>query len=295
MDNKPSQLQQMKPYLILSGILLVLISVVLLWPSKQNPPTETAAVADNSANSDVEVIPAKDPNANITDMVDPQKFDSVRTPITLDADKANKIEDFSATEIVEEIPVDTSDASVKSALMAISRSPSFGRLLVNNRLLDKFVINVYDLSNGNTSPKDALLQAPPQNLKTYKQANKTWIDSSSYARYTPYVEVLESFSSNELVEILSRYKDSIEQKFNEISRPNEDFDSALIKAIDALLAAPEIDYPIEVYSESVAYKFSDPALENLPGPHKQLIRTGPDNTQRIKAVMRKLKASLSQE
>jgi hypothetical protein len=50
--------------------------------------------------------------------------------------------------------------------------------------------------------------------------------------------------------------------------------------------------PIEVYSDSVMYKYRDDKLESLSGPQKQLLRTGPENTRRIKDVLRDLKDAL---
>ena len=52
--------------------------------------------------------------------------------------------------------------------------------------------------------------------------------------------------------------------------------------------------PVEVYSDSVMYKYTDERLENLDGPQKQLLRTGPDNMRRIKAKLREIKALIEQ-
>lgn len=60
-------------------------------------------------------------------------------------------------------------------------------------------------------------------------------------------------------------------------------------AIDELLDTPEVPVPVEVYTDSVAYKYADSRLENLNEPQKQLLRTGPDNMRRIKAKLRELK------
>ena len=50
--------------------------------------------------------------------------------------------------------------------------------------------------------------------------------------------------------------------------------------------------PVEVYTDSVMYKYADERLESLSDPQKQLLRTGPDNMRRIKAKLRELKDSL---
>ena len=67
----------------------------------------------------------------------------------------------------------------------------------------------------------------------------------------------------------------------------------MITAIDTLLDTPEVKMPVEVYTDSVMYKYADERLESLSSPQKQLLRTGPDNMRRIKAKLRELREALS--
>ena len=53
-----------------------------------------------------------------------------------------------------------------------------------------------------------------------------------------------------------------------------------------------IPTPVEVYRDSVMYKYKDERIEELSLPQKQLLRLGPDNMRRVKAKLRDLKASL---
>jgi hypothetical protein len=101
-------------------------------------------------------------------------------------------------------------------------------------------------------------------------------------------------STDDLIEIMNTYRPTLEAKFAEISAPNTTFNSALIKAIDELLDTPIVPLPIEVYSDSVMFKFKDDKLESLSAPQKQLIRTGPENTRRIKDVLRNLQDALKE-
>jgi hypothetical protein len=101
-------------------------------------------------------------------------------------------------------------------------------------------------------------------------------------------------STDDLIEIMDTYRPTLEAKFAEISAPNMTFNSALIKAIDELLDTPIVPLPIEVYSDSVMFKFKDDKLESLSAPQKQLIRTGPENTRRIKDVLRNLQDALKE-
>lgn len=162
-------------------------------------------------------------------------------------------------------------------------------MLVNEGLIQRFVVSVTNLANDEMAPNHQLLTPPEQNFRVYSQAGKQWIDAASYKRYTPYVDMLESFNNEALLNIYGIYKADIQAKFSEIGNPNEDFNEVLLQAIDQLLDTPEVPVPVEVYTDSVAYKYADERLENLNEPQKQLLRTGPDNMRRIKAKLRELK------
>ena len=88
------------------------------------------------------------------------------------------------------------------------------------------------------------------------------------------------------------YKEVIDEKFAEISRPGSNFDDTLLKALNELLDTPQVPVPIEVYTDSVMYKFKDERLENLSAPQKQMLRMGPENMRRIKDVLREVKEEL---
>jgi hypothetical protein len=195
-------------------------------------------------------------------------------------------------EVEQDVPLDVSDLAIKAAVVQAIRSPQISRLLVDDGLLQKFVINVNNLANEEITLKDNVLVAPTQSFSVYNQADRVWIDRSSFQRYNPYVDAIESVSVDDLLEVYETYKPTLIEKFAEIARPGDELDETLMRAIDELLDTPLVPVPIEVYSESVMYKFADPKIEALSEPQKQMIRMGPDNMRRLKDVLRDLKAEL---
>ena len=194
-------------------------------------------------------------------------------------------------EPVEPEPLDTSDPAVKASLIESSSADEeiVNRMLVNEGLIQRFVVSVTNLANDEMAPNHQLLTPPEQNFRVYSQAGKQWIDAASYKRYTPYVDILESFDNEALLSVYDIYKADIQAKYAEIGDPDQNFDEVLVDAFDQLLDTPEVPVPVEVYTDSVAYKYADDRLENLSEPQKQLLRTGPDNMRRIKAKLRELK------
>ncbi len=293
MSAEESSMQQMKPYFIVAAILLVILIAVLFWPSKQEDSvTEIPQAPISAPEQTVELAAEPEESEGITDMVDPDVFEAPKRPQEVQLSEEQVVEEFVAEEVEVDVPLDLSDGAVKSSLLNIATSKLVGQLLVNESLLQKFVINVNNLADQSLSPKDNLVKEPEGDFATYERADRTWIDNASFQRYTPYVDALESFESSELLEVYETYESSILEKYAEISKPGANFDNALIAAINELLDTPQVPVPIEVYSESVNYKFKDPRLENLSPPQKQLIRTGPENMRRIKKVLRNLKSEL---
>lgn len=284
-----SQMAQMKPYLIAAGVLIAILLVAFLWPkSEQDQPLTSVPVAVEPALPVADELADPDGSENMSPQ--PDVFEGTREIQSLEIETGQDIEPL--PDIVEAEPLDESDGAIKNAFMTMATSPLVGKYLINEGLLQKFVINVNSIANQEMSPNYSLVVAPEEEFRVYQQADREWIDTSSYKRYNAYIDALESMSTDDLVKLMDTYRGTLEAKFAEISPPNTSFDSMLLKAINELLNTPIIPLPIEVYSDSVMFKFKDEQIEALSGPQKQLIRTGPENTRRIKDILRDLQDAL---
>ena len=274
--SESSEKKSLGPHFIIVGILLIVILAVVFWPSEEEPEP---VITPEPEMTEPEVTA---PN-------EPEVFEPTQPAPTVELEEKDDVEPL--PEPVEPEPLDTSDPAVKASLIESSSADEeiVNRMLVNEGLIQRFVVSVTNLANDEKAPNHQLLTPPEQNFRVYSQAGKQWIDAASYKRYTPYVNMLESFDNDALLNIYGIYKDDIQAKFAEIGDPDKDFNSVLLDAIDQLLNTPEVPVPVEVYTDSVAYKYADDRLENLNEPQKQLLRTGPDNMRRIKAKLRELK------
>jgi hypothetical protein len=288
MSEEKSQVQQMKPYLIAAAALIVLLVIVMLWPAADEPaPVQPEPVAVTPS------MPEAPPEPE-AELPEPELFEPPQRPAEVvigeETEAPQPLEPV--VEVEQDLPLDVSDVAIKAAVVQAIRSPQISRLLVDDGLLQKFVINVNNLANEEITLKDNVLVPPTQSFSVYNQADRVWIDRSSFQRYNPYVDAIESVSVDDLLEVYETYKPTLIEKFAEIARPGDELDETLMRAIDELLDTPLVPVPIEVYSESVMYKFADPKIEALSEPQKQMIRMGPDNMRRLKDVLRDLKAEL---
>jgi hypothetical protein len=276
--SESSEKKSLGPHFIIVGVLLIVILAVVFWPSDKEP----------------EVVETPEPEVvqpEETPTIEPEVFETQPVAPTVELEEKDEVEPL--PEVIDEKPepLDSSDPAIKSSLINSSSADedTVNRMLVNEGLLQRFVVSATNLANNEMAPNHQLLTPPEQSFRVYSQAGKQWIDAASYKRYTPYVDMLESFDNEALLNVYAIYKGDIQAKYAEIGNPDQDFNEVLLDAIDQLLDTPEVPVPVEVYTDSVAYKYADERLENLNEPQKQLLRTGPDNMRRIKAKLRELK------
>ncbi|MEH6710649.1 MAG: DUF3014 domain-containing protein [Paraglaciecola polaris] len=275
MSEEDTRNKSLVPYIAIAVVLIVVIGAVLFWPAEKTiepvPPVDVP----------VTTIP------DVTPLPEPEEEPMEQEPEVMPEVEAEP------EAAPEPIPLDTSDAAVKTELLKLSDYDALARLLVNDDLLQRFVIMTNNLADDTLPANHQVLTAPEQSFRTFQQADKEWIDPASYKRYTPYVDVLESLDPQSLEQLYEEYKPAINKIFAEISSPGQNFDDTLIEAMDLLLDTPEVPVPVEVYTDSVMFKFKDQRLEELTAPQKQLLRTGPENMRRIKAKLRELKSAIS--
>ena len=276
--SESSEKKSLGPHFIIVGILLIVILAIVFWPSDEEP----------------EPVITPEPEVTEPEVTAPQEpeiFEPSQPAPTVELEEKDDVEPLPEPVEPDPEPLDISDPAVKASLIESSSADeeTVNRMLVNEGLIQRFVVSVTNLANDEMAPNHQLLTPPEKNFRVYSQAGKQWIDAASYKRYTPYVDMLESFDNDALLNIYGIYKGDIQAKFAEISDPDKDFNNVLLDAIDQLLDTPEVPVPVEVYTDSVAYKYADDRLENLNEPQKQLLRTGPDNMRRIKAKLRELK------
>ncbi|GGW91439.1 DUF3014 domain-containing protein [Alteromonas halophila] len=280
--SEETEKKSITPHILIIGAIVVIILAVIFWPSDDEP----------------EPVPAEQP---VTQQEEPEpateteEFERTPEPEPVEIESEREVEPMPEPEPEPEPePLDVSDDAVKASLADISASndEAINRILMDEAVLQRFVVAVTNVANDELATNYRLVSPPEQSFRVYTQAGKKWIDAASYKRYTPYVDMLESFENEALLDLYETYQPDIQQKYSEIGDPDRDFDNVIVEAIDQLLDTPEVPMPVEVYTDSVAYKYADEQLENLSSPQKQLLRTGPDNMRRIKAKLRELKALL---
>ncbi|QSX33931.1 DUF3014 domain-containing protein [Shewanella avicenniae] len=189
----------------------------------------------------------------------------------------------------EPLPVlNESDSYVHDKVIEIANGMAINALLNDSDMVRQFVVFVDNIAQGQLARKTSPLKAPEQSFSVTDITNKTYLNPDSYHRYDVYAEFLSKLDDKQLLTTYKRLSPLLEQAFAELGYPDMSFDARLREAMQELLATPVIEQPIELYTISVNYQFVDPKLEALPSAQKLLIRMGPDNTRKVKKVLRRL-------
>lgn len=266
----------MTMHLVLASVVVIVLIGVYLWMSSSKeqapPPKLIEPVEVSETFEELPVIePEPEPEPEI---VEPDPEPEIVEP--------------------EPEPLDISDAAVKTAILALSEMPELAQVLVNDDLLRRFVVFTNNLAEHEIAENHRFLEIPSGSFRIYRQANKEWIDAASFKRYTIYAEALDSIETEGLIALYATYKPELNNIYAQVGDPDEDFSDRLMQAINHLLDTPEIPIPVEVYSDSVMYKFRNERIESLSAPQKQLLRTGPENMRQIKAKLREIQEALEQ-
>ncbi len=118
------------------------------------------------------------------------------------------------------------------------------------------------------------------------------LDPKGYERYDTLVNTLVAVDSASAEKTFHLLRPLYERAYGEIGLKPEDFDNALISALDQVIAAPVLEQPPQLAREKVLYTFADPELEALSPLHKQLVRMGPENTRRLQRHAQAVRAAL---
>ena len=126
------------------------------------------------------------------------------------------------------------------------------------------------------------------------------VSATNAARYTPLLAFAEAVPMEPAVALYARLYPLFQQAYEELGYPKRYFNDRLVAVLDHLLQAPEPQGPLRVQLTQVnteltnlrpwvRYEFVDPALESLSSGQKILVRMGPANEARAKALIRDLR------
>lgn len=188
--------------------------------------------------------------------------------------------------------LDDSDGFVRERMQQVSEQAHFARWLTADDLLRRSTSYLDGLSRGVVLSKIFPLSAPKDKFTTHKDGQMIWLNAGNYERYDDTIDALMSLDTVAAAKMFHLARPLLEASFTEMGYNPRQMEGIILQAIDRVLATPIIVEPIELIHESVFYEFADPELEGLPPLQKQILRTGPENTQKLQQKALALKTAL---
>ncbi len=198
-------------------------------------------------------------------------------------DSVSLEQNISATTEVFNLPkLDDSDIFLRERVSLISKNRDLTLWLSSNDVIRRIVSYIDGLSRGVILDKIFPLSPPKNKLIIHMDDGKIWLNAGNYERYDQTIKVILSLDIKLLAKMFHFSRPLLETAFSELGYTPRQMDGIILRALDQILETPVIYEPIPLTRDSVTYKFEQPEIESLKPIQKQLIRSGPTNTEKIK-------------
>ncbi len=190
--------------------------------------------------------------------------------------------------------LDDSDDQVRKDLYGLAAKQVLDRLLNLNHIIRRLVVTVDNLPRRHLANSKYRSNQAVRGRFTVEQDHLgIYLGEQNFARYTPFVRLLESLDSKRVLAFYAHYYPLVQTAYKELGYPSAYFNDRLIDVIDHLLETPDTGGRIALVRPRVLYQYADPELEELSAGQKALIRMGPRNAARVKSKLRELRAALA--
>jgi len=194
--------------------------------------------------------------------------------------------------LTPELTLETSDKELRNDLSGADSSSMLVSVLANNNLIERSAGAIDGFSRGAVPYKALPLKPPAQKFSVQTAGDQLYIDPASYQRYDSYAQTIGELNTATLATLFVKFRPLLEQAYASLGYPGEDFDNALIRTLDRVLATPKVEQPIELVKKEAMYLYADPELESLSEMQKLLLRMGPANINLIKEKAKNLRRTL---
>jgi hypothetical protein len=180
--------------------------------------------------------------------------------------------------------LDNSDSMMRESVAGLIGRKAFAENVIPGQLVRRIVATVDNLPRP-TAPRRMMPLQPVPGAFIASPGEAATIEAANFARYAPYVRVLEAVDAHSLVQTYVRAYPLFQRAYEELGYPGKYFNDRLMEALDDMLATPQIDGPLRLVRPKVLYEFADPDLETRSAGQKILLRMGPENAARAKAKL----------
>jgi hypothetical protein len=190
-------------------------------------------------------------------------------------------------------PLEKSDALLTESLTQLLGAKSFAELFFTESVVRRIVATIDNLPREKVATRIMLAKPVPGTLAVDKSGDDMVLATHNSARYARYVQLTQSIDVKRAVALYVKLYPLFQRAYQELGYPKGYFNDRLVEVLDHLIAAPDVRGPLKLMQPKVRYEYVDPALESLSAGRKIMLRIGPDNAAKAKAVLREVRSEVA--
>ncbi|MBD1391380.1 DUF3014 domain-containing protein [Neiella sp. HB171785] len=283
---------QIRNLLIVLALIAVVAVGVVAWLAKNGhedvvaaPPVVTETLSEPVAEPEPEpqvAEPIAEPEPEVAPEPQPQPEIEPEPPAP-----EPKLFDFPLP------PLDDSDATLLQQLQQKIVSKSVA-LLVDEGLIEQFVVAVDALSRGQVTYNQLPIERPVGRYKVIEADGKLYGSTANIARYQPYLDLMAGMPREHWVALYQHIYPLLQQAYERLGYPDQQFHSTLLVAIQRVLASPKPSSSVELVQPHVMYEYANEQVQALDAVDKLMIRLGPNLNSKLRLLLEGLQQPLTQ-
>lgn len=187
--------------------------------------------------------------------------------------------------------LDDSDTLIRDLVTALSKHPTLARLIASAGLARGMTLAVVQIGDGRT-PIEPLKVLRPSTHFQIIGPTSGHVDPASYRRWDSAVGALVSVAPNDAAQLYVNIKPLIDQAYIELGHSGEDFDAAIVRAIQMIQSTPEPTSDPVIIKRPGYFEHEDPALRALRPVQKQWLLVGPEQRSRMNSWFKAFASTL---
>ena len=185
-----------------------------------------------------------------------------------------------------------SDEPVQAALAPLVAGSALAPALDNTDLLQRAASLIDASSQGRAFHEVLKLPPPEEKFSVIERDGAHYVNPASFQRYDAYAQAITALDPQLLADAFHSFRPLLEEAYASLGYEEEDMDNALVRALDQVIATPELQHPAQLEKDITTWHYTDESLEELPSLSKLLLRMGPENQALVQAQAKAIRAAL---
>lgn len=183
--------------------------------------------------------------------------------------------------------LNNSDSFVLENLRGLQNGMQLVALLRSEQLIRSFVVLVDNVSRDSFPQTGLPYQGMSEEMQVRSLDDNLFVmEQAAHGRFDSIIDTFVAVDTTAAIAIYRLLSPLMQQAYAELGYGDSDFDVVLRRALRNVLDMEPPSGPYQLVKPSVMYLYADAAIENLSTVEKQLVRLGPDNTQKLKQKLR---------